>query len=123
MAGAPKYKVYIGNHYIAATKFVEDAAAIVAANCNGTIRVSHSRTGIVFTEGEDASAGNSYDDVVSIVHTRENLLVAKTELRNLQPRITKKIATEEDRTRYDAWQKREEVLREELNQLLAQAQS
>ena len=75
MSAAPRFKVYNPDgEYVAACKFAEDAAAIVAAYGDGaTIRYGHRK--VVFREGsEGASAGDSYDAsydaVAAIVYSR-----------------------------------------------------
>lgn len=68
MAGAPVYKVYRDGKYVAACKHVEDAAMLVAGHDGATIR--HGHTFIVFTEGVDGRAGESYDAVYDIVNER-----------------------------------------------------
>lgn len=75
MAKSPKYKVYNPhNIYMGATKEAEAAAAIVSLYGYGsTIRVGHSKQDIIWTEGEDGYAGESYDFVTSLVHQREQI--------------------------------------------------
>lgn len=75
MAAAPKYKIYTPAHgYIAACKFAEDAAALVAIQGDGAeIRDIDHRT-VLFKQGTDGDAGESYDAVAEIV--RERLLSA-----------------------------------------------
>ncbi len=70
MAGAPRYKVYNAEgEYVAACKFAEDAAAVVASYEGGTIRDGHRK--IVWREGsETETAGNSYDAVAQTIYTR-----------------------------------------------------
>ena len=70
MAGAPRYKVYsAAGIYVAACKFAEDAAAVVASYEGGTIRDGH-RT-VVWHEGQETeSAANSYDAVAQAIHSR-----------------------------------------------------
>ena len=66
MGAAPRFKVYTaGGEYVAACKFPEDAAAICAAYGEGaTIRDGHAR--VVFTNGAEADAGDSYDAVARV---------------------------------------------------------
>lgn len=70
MARSPRYKVYSAEgEYIAACKFAEDAAAIVASYEGGTIRDGHRK--VVWHEGHEAeTAGNSYDAVAQTVYER-----------------------------------------------------
>ena len=73
MARSPEWKVYdSGGEYIAACKHVEDAAALVAFRGVGsTIRLGHGM--IMWTEGPDGEAGESYDRVVEQVAERVEL--------------------------------------------------
>jgi hypothetical protein len=72
MAASPRFKVYSASgEYIAACKFPEAAAAIIAAiGYDGwTIRDGHRR--IVWLEGtETQSASESYDNVAYVVFAR-----------------------------------------------------
>ncbi len=70
MAATPKFKVYsTDGEYVAACKYAEDAAAVVASYEGGTIRLGHRK--ILFTEGaETETAGNSCDGVAQIIHSR-----------------------------------------------------
>ena len=69
MASAPRFKVYRDGIYIAATKYIEDAAAIIASTSSGEIRDGHRK--VVWMEGkEEIHAGESYDRVAEIVKTR-----------------------------------------------------
>ena len=80
MSAAPRYKVYTADgEYVAACKYAEDAAAIIASYGNGSqIRDGHKRT--VYTEGEHpASAGDSYDRVAEIVNADQRTTKAKRE--------------------------------------------
>lgn len=72
MAATPRYKVYTaGGEYVAACKYPEDAAAILAMRGDGaTIRDGHAKSDIVWTEGVDGQAGESYDQVAESVYTR-----------------------------------------------------
>lgn len=70
MAASPRYKVYDSDGtYQAACKKVEAAAAVVALYGPGaTIRLGHSK--VVWNEGLDGEAGESYDEVVHTVVSR-----------------------------------------------------
>ena len=72
MASSPDYKVYNRSEYVAACKYPEDAAAIVAAYGEGaTIRFGHRAKDTVWREGkEDQSAGDSYDFAAAVVADR-----------------------------------------------------
>ena len=65
MASSPRWKVYDKNgEYQASCKEVEAAAAIVGFYGEGaTIRASHDKRHIVWTEGVDGWAIESYDTV------------------------------------------------------------
>lgn len=65
MAASPRWKVYDGDEYVAACKYLEDAAALVAFRGDGaTIRDGHSARHTVWCEGaEDQPANESYDHV------------------------------------------------------------
>lgn len=71
MAGSPSFKVYNRNkEYIAACKYAEDAAAVVALYGDGaTIKYQHSW--LVWTEGSEiAEAATSYDFVAQTIWNR-----------------------------------------------------
>lgn len=75
MASAPQFKIYTAaGEYIAAAKYAEDAAAIVAVCGQGdgaTIRAGHAKADIVWTEGaEDQPAAESYDHVRNTIARR-----------------------------------------------------
>ena len=83
MAATPKYKIFTpDNEYVASCKYVEDAAALVAFRGHGsTIRTGHSKKSIVYTNGEDGEAGESYDVVADIVFNRECPLIATVQMK------------------------------------------
>ena len=71
MAASPRWKVYSDDGvYLAACKYILDAAAILGAHGipGYTIRDHHRY--IVWTDGEDGVAGDSFDDVVDVVSKR-----------------------------------------------------
>ena len=71
MAKSPRWKVYSDDGvYLAGCKHILDAAAILGAHGipGYTIRDLH-RT-IVWTDGSDGVAGDSYDHVVAVVSER-----------------------------------------------------
>jgi hypothetical protein len=72
MGASPRFKIFTADkEYIGSTKYVEDAAAVVALNGDGaTIRDGHSK--VVWTEGPsgDGSAAESYDAVAIVVDGR-----------------------------------------------------
>jgi hypothetical protein len=72
MASTPRFKIYsAAGEYLAATKYVEEAAAVVALQGQGaTIRDGHERKHVVWTEGVDGEAFESYDNVCEMVHFR-----------------------------------------------------
>jgi hypothetical protein len=74
MAASPDYKVYNPRgKYIAACKFPEDAAMIVAGYGKGaTIRLGHRI--IVWREGSELQeAGESYDYVAQVCYERTSV--------------------------------------------------
>jgi len=75
MASSPIWKVYSRTgEYVAACKYGEDAAAVVATYAEGaTIRYGHRR--VVWTEGaETFPAGESYDGVAQVIYERATLV-------------------------------------------------
>lgn len=70
MAGSPRYKVYSPEgEYIGCTKHPSDAAALAALRGPGTtIRDGHQK--VVWTEGADGDAAESYDVVAETVFAR-----------------------------------------------------
>jgi len=68
----PAWKVYRGREYVAACKYVEDAAVLAAAfGAGSSIRWEHSSAWTVWREGaESQSAGESYDHVASVANAR-----------------------------------------------------
>lgn len=70
MAAAPLWKVYRGREYVAACRYPEDAAAVVAvAPTDAVIRFRHRL--VVWREGAEAfSAGESYDRAAEIMQSR-----------------------------------------------------
>lgn len=72
MAATPRFKVFdrFGT-YQASTHEVEAAAALLGALYEGgTIRVGHSKREIVYEDGKDGNAGESFDAVALHVHAR-----------------------------------------------------
>ena len=68
MAATPGLKVYCEKEYIAACKYAEDAAALVALS-GGEIRLDHRL--VVWREGaEDQPAAESFDHVATVVRRR-----------------------------------------------------
>jgi hypothetical protein len=71
MAASPLYKVYAADgEYVAACKYIEDAACLVSFHGEGAeIRAGHTR--VVWTEGaESQPADESYDHVAEVVAAR-----------------------------------------------------
>ena len=72
MATSPKFKIYSGpREYVAACKYAEDAAAIVSNYFMGTIRLGHTKKDILWLEGSDGAAADSFDVVAETVYTKE----------------------------------------------------
>ena len=75
MAASPQFKVYTskdaGEEYIGCTKYASDAAVLISVLGEGaTIRNGHQRRDIVWTEGWDGLAGESYDTVEDAINAR-----------------------------------------------------
>lgn len=72
MSGTPRWKVYDGDGlYVAACRYIEDAAAVVGGHDDGsTIRDGAHNRRIVWREGKDGHAADSYDDVAATVNMR-----------------------------------------------------
>lgn len=72
MSGTPQWKVYRygkNGEYVAATKYAEDAAALVALMTDGVVKYDHKF--VVWTEGaETISAAESYDQAAAIMLKR-----------------------------------------------------
>jgi hypothetical protein len=75
MAQSPKYKVYRDKEYIGCVKYAEDAAALVAIQDNGSVRLGHSF--VLWNEGVDGNAGDSYDVAAEKMREREHEANAK----------------------------------------------
>lgn len=73
MAATPQFKVYNPNgEYVAACKHPEDAAAIVALYGGGKIYShGHSKRSLVYTDGVDGVAGESYDAVAAFIYAKQ----------------------------------------------------
>lgn len=72
MGASPKYKVYNPRgEYVASCKYPELAAAVVALYGQGaTIRLGHSKRSVVWEDGVDGDASDSYDAVAEMVYGR-----------------------------------------------------
>lgn len=70
MAQSPKYKIYRGKEYIGCVKDPTDAAVLVSVQTEGTVRLGHSH--ILWTEGVDGEAGESYDLCAETILNREH---------------------------------------------------
>ena len=75
MAAAPALKIYTPEgEYVAAVKEVMGAAVLVGAYGEGsTIRMGHSKKMILWTEGKDGEAAESYDTAGEIMAQRAGL--------------------------------------------------
>lgn len=73
----PGWKVYSpSGTYVGATYLAEDAGALVAAYGEGaTIRWGHSKARLVWTDGVDGYAGDSYDVVGVLCNARLDVLM------------------------------------------------
>ena len=67
MAGSPELKIYTADgRYVAALKEYEAAAAVVTFYGEGaTVRLGHSKSLTVWTEGVDGVAAVSYDEAAA----------------------------------------------------------
>ena len=80
MAQTPQFKVYRNGEYIAACRYGEDAAALVALTGDGTVRYGHRL--VVWTEGQESfPAGESYDGAAAIMEQRIETLREATRRR------------------------------------------
>jgi hypothetical protein len=81
MAATPRFKVFDrAGTYQASTHEVEAAAALLASIYEGgTIRLGHSRRDIVWEDGKDGNAVESYDAVAITVYARLDELRAAME--------------------------------------------
>ena len=72
MAASPRFKVYgPDGEYEGCVKTPIAAAALAALFGDGaTIRDGHGKSDIVFTNGVDGCAGDSYDQVAEVVERR-----------------------------------------------------
>lgn len=71
MAQSPKYKVYRGTEYIGCVKDATDAAVLVSIQTDGTVRIGHSLKHVLWREGIDGIAGESYDTCAEMILERE----------------------------------------------------
>jgi hypothetical protein len=71
MAKSPKYKIYRGKEYIGCVKDATDAAVLVSIQTDGEVRLEHSST-VLWREGADGSAGESYDTAAELILEREH---------------------------------------------------
>lgn len=69
MAESPKYKVYRGKEYIGCVKDATDAAVLVSVQTDGEVRLGHSF--VLWREGKDGCAGESYDTAAEMILQRE----------------------------------------------------
>lgn len=69
MAQSPKYKVYKGKEYIGCVKDATDAAVLVSVQEAGEVRLGHSF--VLWREGKDGRAGESYDAAAELIIQRE----------------------------------------------------
>lgn len=67
MAASPQFKVYRDGEYVAACKYAEDAAAVIAATGSGEVR--HGHRVVVWREGREGfPAGDSFDRAAQVMH-------------------------------------------------------
>lgn len=71
MAGTPRFKVFSPDgEYVASAKTPEVAAMVVGGLDGGVIRDSSTNGPIVWTDGRDGFAGDSYNYVAEVVWQR-----------------------------------------------------
>ena len=73
MARSPRFKIHSVEHgYIGSVKHLEDAALLVSVQGDGaTVRDNgHANHDIIFTQGADGNAGESYDDAAVLMIER-----------------------------------------------------
>jgi hypothetical protein len=90
MAASPHLKIYSKTgEYLAACRYPEDAAALVAARGEGaTIREGHSPKHTVWTEGkEEHPASESFDFVRDTVRKRIRSRIEQSVSRGLLPKF------------------------------------
>ena len=70
MASTPRFKVYSpAGEYIAACRYVDDAAVLVAFQGEGArVKLEHRR--VLWTEGADGLASESYDAAAHVMLDR-----------------------------------------------------
>jgi len=72
MAASPNLKVFDANgKYMAACHEMEAAASLAAFYGPGsTVRYGHSKRVVLWTEGQDGQAGESYDAAAQVMYQR-----------------------------------------------------
>jgi len=71
MAAAPPLKIYSSdNEYLASVKTLHYAVMFVSGVKGGTIRLGHSKRDIIWAEGVDGKAGDSYDAAAELAASR-----------------------------------------------------
>jgi hypothetical protein len=66
---SPKYKIYRVKEYVGSVKYATDAAVLVSVQSDGEVRLEHSF--ILWREGKDGHAGESYDAAAETILQRE----------------------------------------------------
>lgn len=70
MARSPEFKIYNRNEYVAACKYAEDAAALVAILGDGA-KIKYGHSLVVWREGKEGiNTGDNYDKAAAIMWTR-----------------------------------------------------
>lgn len=79
MAASPKYKIYdVSNEYIAACKYPTEAAVLMAfLGAGASVRLSTSVKSILWLEGENYRAGESYDFAAYTIIDKEKIYLSK----------------------------------------------
>ena len=80
MAASPQWKVYNFNEYVGSAQYLELAVAMVSTlGEGGRIKLNHGA--IVWQEGKDGWAGDSYDEAVLTIQENLRKRKAKRERR------------------------------------------
>jgi hypothetical protein len=83
MAATPRFKIFDkdGNYQASCHEVEAGAALLGALYASGTIRIGHSVKDIVYRDGVDGNAGESYDAVAIIVDERVQKMHAELQER------------------------------------------
>jgi hypothetical protein len=71
MAHSPRWKIYRFGEYIGATKYAEDAAALVSLTHGSVVKYDH-KVVVWIEDAEDFSAAESYDRAANVMRARRD---------------------------------------------------